>query len=171
MTRIADVARTLNVSGMTIRRHLERKRAILGTHIREEGGITTISDEGIGILRESVEASSVRPLHRKEPATAVSTPPATISPEISNRLEAMEKAIMLLVDENRATREENRNLRADVAVLRQRLEPPVLALDFLNEPVKAVAPWHPSREKPKFSGWQRLWFKIFDPSRLRAIEH
>lgn len=58
-------------------------------------------------------------------------PPAPILPEITGRLESMEKAIMLLVDENRS-------LRGEVSALRLRLEaPPVVVEPVRPEPPRA----------------------------------
>lgn len=104
MTRIADLARKLNVSGMTIRRHIERKRGLLRDHVKEEGGITIISPEGVEILMKSISASNIRP----------SKPVEFSMPAVQEeRLSAIEKSILALVDEVTRLKAENQKLRQE----------------------------------------------------------
>lgn len=95
--------------------------------------------------QEAIKALGKSPDH-----PIISTPPApaSFSPEIGARLEAMERAIMLLVDENR-------NLRGEVASLRLRIEPPA---PIVADPPKPIV--IRQVEKPPAQREPSLWEQV-----------
>ena len=111
----------------------------------------------------------------KEAAGLLVNNAVTISPvnggereqELVSRIESLEKAVLLLVEQNKrltATIEmqnemQNRKLEA----IQMRLEPPKV------EPV-VVKVWEPApKRKPQYSFLQKFWYELIDPVKLRAI--
>jgi len=111
----------------------------------------------------------------KEAAGLLVNNAVTISPvnggereqELVSRIESLEKAVMLLVEQNKrltATIEmqneaQNRKLEA----IQMRLEPPKV------EPPEVKA-WEPApKKKPQYSFLQKFWYELIDPVKLRAI--
>jgi len=87
--------------------------------------------------------------------------------EMARRIDSLEKAVMLLVEQNKklaATIEaqnemQNRKLEA----IRLRLEPP-------KSEVQVIKPWEPApKKRPQFSFLQKFWYELIDPVKLRAI--
>jgi len=87
-------------------------------------------------------------------------------PELFNRIDSLEKAVMLLVEQNKklATTIElqneihNRNLEA----IKMRLEPP-------KREVREFKVWEPAAKKsPQFSPLKKLWYELINPEMLRA---
>ena len=117
---IADIAREMKVSAMTVHRHIDRKKALLRGHVHREGKKTVVSQEGVEILRASILETTVKAV------PVESAPPAPISPEVAARIEQLEKSVMLLVD--RLTRQESENSRQakEIEDLRARVDPPAL---------------------------------------------
>jgi DNA-binding transcriptional MerR regulator len=88
------------------------------------------------------------------------------------RLEALEKAVMLLVEENRAVRQDNAAIR--VAVERMADENRNLRLALLPpaEPPRQVIPWAPPPRPDPCKGqpWYRvLWWELVSPERFRCL--
>lgn len=88
------------------------------------------------------------------------------NPEMCNRIESLEKAVMLLVEQNKrlaATIEmqndfQNKKLEA----IQLRLEPQKIE-------VRNFKPWEPAPKKQQhFSILQKLWYELIDPVKLRA---
>lgn len=80
-----------------------------------------------------------------------------------DRVESLEKAVMLLVDQNKklATTVETQNNQ--IAKLTRQLTPPKY------EP-KKIEVWHPEKKKaPKLSAFQKFWYELTNPVKLRAI--
>jgi len=111
----------------------------------------------------------------KEAAGLLVNNAVTISPvnggereqELVSRIESLEKAVLLLVEQNKrltATIEmqnevQNRKLEA----IQMRLEPPKV------EPPEVKA-WEPApKRKPQYSFLQKFWYELIDPVKLRAI--
>lgn len=81
----------------------------------------------------------------------------------------VEKALIMLAEENRAMRQEMAKLVEVNQALQLRLEPPPLAAIF-NEPPKPVQAWSPPdvRNPAESMGFlQRLWAELVHPERLR----
>lgn len=99
-------------------------------------------------------------------ATAKPDLPAQILPNVISRLDSMEKAILLLVEENRRLSTQVLDSNTMIADLRSRLEPPTtLAI----EPPKPIKAWEPIRVQPPIMPWyQRIWYEVFDPVVLRV---
>ncbi len=75
---------------------------------------------------------------------------------LHNRIESLEKAVMLLVQ---TVNHQNTKLDA----IQMRLEPPKV------EPV-VVKVWEPApKKKPQYSFLQKFWYELIDPVKLRAI--
>lgn len=82
---------------------------------------------------------------------------------LEQRNSMIEKALMLLVEENKALRWEVSRLADSNNALRVQLMPP-------QEPVKPVIPWEPGPEKDPLEGmtwFQKTYTKIFEPQKLR----
>lgn len=101
--------------------------------------------------------------------TAVTISPVenkTSDPELLNRIESLEKAVMLLVEQNKklsATIEmQNEVNNRKLESIRMRLEPP-------KAPVREFKPWEPAAKKsPQFSPLKKLWYELVNPAMLRA---
>lgn len=127
----AEVAEKVGISPDKVR-HWVKSLRIEPAKIR---GICYLEPRAVQILEEMKRgiASGLSPagaaaLVRSKPEATTPIPIANtlavISSEVSNRLEAMEKAIMLLVDENRSLRSEVAELRKDSTGPRLPLESP-----------------------------------------------
>jgi len=88
-------------------------------------------------------------------------------PELLQRIETLERAILLLVEQNKklATTIEKQN-----EVQTKKLE----AIQYRLEPAKQdfhkLEPWQPKpKKKPQFPALKRLWYELIDPVKLRAI--
>lgn len=78
----------------------------------------------------------------------------------------IEKAILMLAEENRATRQEMTKLVEVNQALRLRLEPPPLPAFAPPRPIKV---WEPVRVQPIPTPWyERLWLQMFNPEMLRV---
>lgn len=78
----------------------------------------------------------------------------------------IEKALMLLVEENKALRGEVSRLADSNNALRVQLMPP-------QEPVKPVIPWKPEPAKDPLEGmswFQKTYVKVFEPQKLRRYD-
>lgn len=165
---LPDVARDLGITNDKVRYWLSLLKAPVG----KNGRVVMIPQESISLLsrmagfvndgflpgeaakRARGEASCV-------PVTVpIPTTPPAISPEISNRLESMEKAIMLLVDENRSLRGEVSELRKESAGLRLRLEAPP------QEPQKPATP----RTEPNLVVFRKIEEKPIQRDAVSAWE-
>jgi len=110
----------------------------------------------------------------RDAATMLIDNAVTISPdrrnegnlEMARRIDSLEKAVMLLVEQNKklvstieAQNEvQNRKLEA----IKLRLEPPKV------EPV-SIRVWEPAPKKaPQYSFLQKVWYELMDPVRLRT---
>lgn len=87
--------------------------------------------------------------------------------EMARRIESLEKAVMLLVEQNKklATTIEAQNefQNKKLEAIQFRLDPP-------KAEVEVVKPWEPAEKKrPKYSFLQKFWYEMIDPVRLRAI--
>ena len=75
----------------------------------------------------------------------------------------MEKAIMLLFDQNQKLAKTVEAQNQKIERLTLRLAPPVTE-------IKQVKAWEPpKKETPKLNFLQKLWYEITDPIKLRAI--
>ncbi len=110
----------------------------------------------------------------RDASTALMNNAVTISPdrnneinlEMAKRIDSLERAVMLLVDQNKKlavtieTQNEIHNRKLEA--IQFRLEPPKV------EPI-SVKVWEPSPKKPpKYSLLQKFWYELMDPVRLRA---
>lgn len=160
--RISTLAKSLGTSTTTVYKHMKRLDARLSAHITKEGGITFITNEGAGILKASIQATTVTPV----PAVTVPVPvpmpaPVDLAPVV-NRLDSIEKAFLVMV-------EEIRNLKQENAALRLRLEPPPLPAEF-SKPPEPVKAWAPTPKADPLEGagiFARAWAHLVHPERLR----
>jgi regulator of replication initiation timing len=87
-------------------------------------------------------------------------------PELFNRIDSLEKAVMLLVEQNKklATTIElqNENHNRKLEAIKLRLEPP-------KREVREFKVWEPAAKKsPQFSPLKKLWYELINPEMLRA---
>ena len=83
----------------------------------------------------------------------------------NNRLETVEKALLLLVEQNQRVYGELANLREENAALRRFLMPPV-------DPLKPVIPWQPENLNDPLENlawYQRAWVQVFEPWKMRKV--
>jgi dsDNA-specific endonuclease/ATPase MutS2 len=74
---------------------------------------------------------------------------------LHNRIESLEKAVMLLV---KTVNKQDKRLEN----IQYQLEPP-------KRKVKEVKPWEPPKKaSPDFHPLKKLWFELFDPAQLRS---
>lgn len=116
--RVSDLAKDIGTSTQSVYRAIKRLGMKIEGHVFSDHGAKVVNEEGQRLIRDVLNCSTVR--------SVPVTPPTVlaIAPEISNRLEGMEKAILLLVDENRRLSGEVEMLRRESATLHRRLEVP-----------------------------------------------
>lgn len=81
----------------------------------------------------------------------------------NNRLETVERALLLLVEQNQKVQGELINLRQENAALRRFLMP-------AEQPTAKVVPWQPEKPKDPVEGlawYQRAWVQVFEPWKMR----
>ncbi|EKD81528.1 MAG: hypothetical protein ACD_39C01767G0003 [uncultured bacterium] len=132
--------------------------------------VTTEQCETIKRMAELIN-QGVKP---KEAAGLLVNTAVTISPvssgereqELVNRIESLEKAVMLLVEQNKrlttTIEMQNEVQNKKLEAIQMRLEPPKVV------PV-SVKIWEPAPKKaPRYSFLQKVWYELMDPVRLRA---
>lgn len=160
--RISTLAKSLGTSTTTVYKHMKRLETRIAAHVTKEGGVTFITTEGAAILKASIQATTVNP----PPAIAFPVPapmpaPVDLAPVV-NRLELMERALYVMVEEIKGLKQEN-------AALRLRLEPPPLPPEF-NKPPEPVQVWKPEPKADPLEGaglLARAWTHLVHPERLR----
>lgn len=101
--------------------------------------------------------------------TAVSVSPVKYresDPELLNRIESLERAVLLLVEQNRklATTIEMQN-----EVHNRKLEAIEFRLTPPKKEVREFKAWEPApKVAPQFPVLKRLWYELVDPVKLRA---
>ena len=147
--RISEIAKESRVSLQTVYRHLKKLDRSIKGHVFKEKGIITLNEEGERLLKDSLNNTSTNVL----PISSIQQPVLT---PILERLETIEKAVLMLVDENRRLANENKSLRIY-------LMPPEL-------PAVPVIPWLPEARKDPLEGmawYQRTYVKVIEPWRMR----
>jgi len=101
-------------------------------------------------------------------AVTVSPEPVNeLNLEMARRIDSLEKAVLLLVEQNKklasTIEAQNEMQNKKLEAIQFRLEPPKV------EPV-IVKPWEPApKKRPQFSFLQKFWYELMDPVKLRAI--
>jgi len=102
--------------------------------------------------------------------TAVTVSPEPVKEmnlEMAKRIDSLEKAVMLLVEQNKklaATIEaQNEVQNKKLEAIQYRLEPP-------KSETRMFKPWESApKKRPQFSHLQKFWYELVDPVKLRAI--
>lgn len=145
-----------------------------GLHTEKRENVVYISQEGFdslqkitGLVRDGVSPAEAI---RQVKVTAELVPVKKEDSFSPQRIEGIEKGLLLLAEENRALRqtigtlvEEVRGIREENRGLKALLLPPI-------EPAKAVMPWHPETPNDPLDGlawYQRAWVQVFEPWRMR----
>jgi len=96
------------------------------------------------------------------PVPVVQTPVVDMT-VTNNRLGTVEKALLLLVEQNQRVQGELISLRQENAALRHYLMPP-------EQPTLPVTPWQPEKGKDPLEGlawYQRAWVQVFEHWKMR----
>lgn len=101
--RISSVAKSLGVSTTTIYKHLKRLQTRFKVQTIQEAGVTYLTEEGVDLLREAMAAAQ----------EVVQTVPPAVPVIQEDRLSAIEKSILALVDEVARLKAENQKLRQE----------------------------------------------------------
>ena len=89
-----------------------------------------------------------------------------LNPELLNRIESLEKVVMLLVEQNQklVTTIELQNESQN-----KKLESIQLQLETPKTEIKIFKAWEPeAKKKPEFPRLKKFWYELTDPARLRA---
>lgn len=151
---------------------------LLGAKTTRKGKHSLVNLETVSQVHDmaSMVKNGVSPKEAAEKHKKISTEIIVSPPSEDAHLEGIKKALMLLVETNKAMaeelkagRQESAAIRAEVAAIRQennalraRLLPP--------EPVKVIQPWQPEMLKNPLEGmtWlQRAYVQIVEPWRMR----
>lgn len=148
--KVSEIAKSFGVSTTAIYKHLKRVWNQLKGHVSKEGKTTYLDDIGFEILRKAIENART--------STHVIIVPQ--KPEEQNqRLEGIEKMMILMA-------EEIKSLREEVSRLNLKLSPPI-------ETVRPILSWQPERPKDPLEGlawYQRAWVEIFEPWKMRKYD-
>jgi AcrR family transcriptional regulator len=147
--RISEIAKENGVSLQTVYRHLKKLDRSIKGYVCKEKGIISLNEEGEQLLKESLNNSTTNVL-----PVSISQQPA-LTPVLA-RLETIEKAVLMLVEENRRLANENKALRIY-------LLPP-------EKPSVPVIPWQPEPPKDPLEGmswYHRAYIKVVKPWRMR----
>lgn len=161
--RVSELAKQTGKTTTTIYKHMRRLQARLEPHTTRENGVVYLSSEGAEIVRASMQATTTTPTPAAVPPSIQTVPAVDLAP-ISNRLESMEKALLAVAEELRATRQEVVSLRSENAALK------VLLLPAPSKPVEAWRP-EPARPDPLEGKniFQRIFLELFRPDSLRRF--
>lgn len=143
---------------------------LLGIKLIKSGRVSYVPASSITLLQAmyKIVASGISPKKAAKEVLELYAPsepleqPQVTTKEISNdiltdRIATLEKAVLLLVEENKKQREQL-NKRFDRIELK--LEPPV---------PKKIKAWQPAKPKrPKYSPLKHLWYELVNPAKLRA---
>ena len=87
-------------------------------------------------------------------------------PELLNRIESLEKAVLLLVEQNKklasTIETQNEVYKRKLEAIEFRLTPP-------KREIKVFKPWEPAAKvSPQLSPLKKLWYELINPEMLRA---
>lgn len=161
MVRVSDIAKQAGTSTQSVYRALARLGSRLEGHVTQEKGFRLVDDEGARLIREALGTT-----------TATITPPVIReAPQENPRLEALEKAILALVEvhqrESAAIRATVERQAEEIRTLRTAILPAPQAPD---QPIQQVIPWSPLQVSDPAEGmpwWRVAWLSIVAPERLR----
>lgn len=106
--KVSEVAKVFGLSTTAIYKHLKRFQTHLNGEVSKDAGATLVSEKGIEILREHLSASVVQSRE--------------MTPAKDDRIDGIEKSMLLLVEKMTALVTENAALRSEVSAMRQVLE-------------------------------------------------
>ena len=154
---------------------------LLGAKTTRQGKHRFVNPETVSQVHEMalMIKNGVTPKDAAEKYKKITTEVAILPPPGDEDLDGIRKALMLLVETNkamteeiRAGRQESAAIRAEVSALRQ--ENNVLMARLLPppEPVKVIHAWQPETPKQPMEGmtWlQRVYVQIVEPWRMRQF--
>lgn len=112
------------------------------------------------------EVEAVKPSEVENALLAVAKESAAIRADLSvirGENQGLRGMLESLMKENQVLRSELAAIRSDVAVVNQLLLP-------TPGESQTVKPWQPVRLRPALSWYERIWYHVVDPTRLRAVE-
>jgi hypothetical protein len=160
---------------------------LLGVKARREGRVSYIAQATIDMLTmvAALVHDGVSPkeaAHRvmtggetiAQPSPVVASPPARVEDtNLAGRMESMERALLAVVEELKASRQESAAIRAEVIALREENQVFRQVLLPAPGPVRVVEPWRPVAVPDPLAGasWlTRAWVELTDPARLRRFD-
>ena len=161
--RVSDLAKEAGTSVQSVYRAVKRLGKRLEGKVSKVNGVSEVSDEGAAIVREALKVSAGATIVKPTPPEVTPPAPAVDLSPLSGRLESMEKALLAVAEELRATRQEVSTLRGENAALRVMLLP---------APSKPAPVWksEPARPDPReMNFFQRIFCELFAPDKLRRF--
>lgn len=149
--RVSEIAKETGVALQTVYRHLKKIHHAAKAHIFKEKGVVTLDEEGERLLKQSLHATTTALV----PAVMPGNQAVDLTPVIT-RIEAMERAVLMLVEENKRLANENVALR-------------IFLTPAPRNEKRGIA-WQPEKAVDPMAGmtwYQRLWTEWFEPWKMR----
>jgi len=151
---------------------------LLEIAITKEGRISFIpagSENLLSAMKQAVD-SGISPAVAAIETKATCSPPPPMTQQletgsgVAERIADLEKAVMLLAEQNKLLNDQNKSM---IAILQnQSLKLDNLTFRLLPSPVSKPLPvkvWQPAEKKaPQVNLLKRIWLELFNPTMLRA---
>lgn len=172
--KISSVAKKLGISTQAVYKKLAKIGDQVGSHLIKENGVTYLTDEGVDILRSTLQ------VRQPEPASPVGNLVETLQKSLGDKQALIDKQ-QALIDQLVRNQTEDRQrsdtiimkLSNDLGNMRTLLEENNKAKILLTQnlkPTKQVKPWEAPKVKDPLENktWlQKMWIKYFEPWKMR----
>lgn len=172
--KIAQVAKTLGVSLNSVYRKVKQSEEELNGHIMKENGVTFVTSEGVEILRGLFS--------RLNPSETTDNREDQANSCLREVVASQQKTIDALIAQHaeERVRQADERVRADTIIMKltqdvgkmqkmleEKKPEPITVPETL---LRIVKPWEPKKVASPLTGktwYQKLWFEIFEPWKMR----
>jgi hypothetical protein len=169
--KIASVAKRLGITTQAVYKKLAKVGNQIDGHLLKENGVTYLTDEGIELLRSTLQ---VKP---REQVSSVGNLVATLQKSVEEKQTIIDKQ-QSLIEQLVCNQTEERQrsdtiimkLSNDLGNVRALLEETQKAKMLLNKPPKPIKAWEPAKKKSPIVNkpwYKKLWVEFFEPWKMR----
>jgi hypothetical protein len=170
--KVSSVAKQLGISTQAVYKKLAKVGNQIDNHLIKENGVTYLTDEGIELLRATLQAKpqeDVSPVGNlvatlqksaEEKQTIIDKQQSLIEQLVCNQTEERQRSDTIIM-----------KLSNDLGNMRVLLEETKKTKVLLSEPLKPIKPWEPPvkiKNPLDNKSWlQKVWVKFFEPWKMR----
>lgn len=170
--KVSSVAKQLGISTQAVYKKLAKVGNQIDNHLIKENGVTYLTDEGIELLRATLQAKpqeDVSPVGNlvatlqksaEEKQTIIDKQQSLIEQLVCNQTEERQRSDTIIM-----------KLSNDLGNMRVLLEETKKTKVLLSEPLKPIKPWEPPvkiKNPLESKSWlQKVWVEFFEPWKMR----